>query len=186
MKKIGLWLLIGGPALCIVGVLAVWLIWKYEPVPNKSEVEEMVGAGNLVEFGEVEGSYLFTPRNYGYYNDENIYIVEQYLDKGEEYGNQYVLIGEGIELMASDEQAVNQVKSKYSEQILQSHHENLQVLSKHQMSVYKDNEKVREAWLFKVTFDYDGAHFLSFVLPAQVEEDKFNFFEKGFEKLLQF
>ena len=173
MKRIGLWLLIGGPVLCIGGILALCFIWKYDPVPNKNEVEEMVGAGNLVEFGEVEGSYLLTPRNYGFYNDKNIYIVEQYLYRGGEYGNQYVLIGKGTELTDGDERAINQVKSKFTKH---GHYENSRVLSKHRMNVYKDKEKVREGWLFKVTFDYEDDHFLSFVLSEQVEEDSFNFF----------
>ncbi|WP_238937867.1 hypothetical protein AWH56_26730 [Anaerobacillus isosaccharinicus] len=58
-------------ALIIIGFLTFIFMMKYEPTPRKGEVEEMVNANDLVEFGYVEGSYLYTPRNYGYYNDNS-------------------------------------------------------------------------------------------------------------------
>ncbi|AQQ53327.1 hypothetical protein [Planococcus lenghuensis] len=145
MKRKWLLLLIAAPVLFVAGIVAFgWFMWVYEPVPNENEVEEMVGADDLTKFGEVEGSYLLTPRNYGYYDDEGIYIVKQYLDKGGEYGDQYVYIGEGMRLTDSDERAISQVEAKYAERLLQNHYENLHVISKHKMHVYRDDEKVEE------------------------------------------
>lgn len=167
-------------ALFSIGFLIFLFMFYYEPTPNKGDVEKMVSERNLLEFGEVEGSYLLTPRNYGFYNDGRIYIVEQYLDKGGDYDNQYVVIEEGIELTGDDEQAINQIKNKF---ILQ---EDFQIISKYQMTVYKNNEITEEYWLFKITYKYDGEYFLSFLLPEYVDEDSFNFFADGYKQFLQF
>lgn len=184
MKRRFLIVLASLVALFAIGYLIMLFMFTYEPTPDKSEVEEMVNERDLVEFGEVEGSFLLTPRNYGYYDEESIYIVEQYLDKGKEYGNQYVVIERGVELTGEDEQAINQIRAREAFQDSSSH--DLQVISKHRMTVYKNNEKTEENWLFKITYKYDGQYLLTFMLPETVEEDRFNFFTKGYEQFLQF
>lgn len=171
-------------ALMISGYLIFLFMFYYEPIPNRNDVEELVGERNLVEFGKVEGSHLLTPRNYGFYNDESIYIVEQYLDKGGDYGNQYVVIKEGEHLTDEDEQALVQVNAK--EAVHTGYLDDFQVRSKHRMIVYKNNKKIEENWIFKVTYKYDGDYFLSFLLPEDTDEDRFNFFTEGYEQFQQF
>ncbi|ANU09502.1 hypothetical protein A1A1_11987 [Planococcus antarcticus DSM 14505] len=171
-------------ALLIMGYFIILFMFYYEPTPSKHNVEEMVSAKDLTDFGEVEGSYLRTPKNYGFYNKDSIYIVEQYLEKGEEYDKQYVIIEEGLELTDDDSQAINQILAK--DELQTDYLSNLKVISKHRMTVYKNNEKVEESWLFKITYKYDEDYFLTFLLPENIEEGKFNFFAEGYEQFLQF
>jgi|GEM_PF-4409965 len=171
-------------ALVTTGYLLFLFVFYYEPTPSKINVEEMVSAKDLKKFGEVEGSYLQTPRNYGFYNKDSIYIVEQYLEKGKEYADQYVIIEEGLELMDDDGQAINQIQAKDELQV--DYVGDLEIISKHRMTVYKNNEKVEENWLFKITYKYDEEYFLTFILPENIEEGKFNFFAEGYEQFLQF
>lgn len=166
------------------GYLIMMFMFNYEPTPDKKDVEEMVKARDLVEFGEVEGSYLLTPRNYGFYNGDSIYIVEQYLDKGDEYGNQYVVIEEGVELKAEDDPAIEKIKAR--ERFQDGYTDELQVLSKHRMTVYKDNEEIESTWLYKITCKYEGSYFLTFLLPEKTGEDRFNFFTEGYEQFREF
>ncbi|MFD1030163.1 hypothetical protein [Metaplanococcus flavidus] len=167
-----------------VGYLLMLFMFYYEPTPDKSDVEAMVNERDLQEFGEVEGSYLLTPRNYGYYNDHSIYIVEQYLDKGKEYGDQYVVIERGSELTEEDEPAIEKIQAR---EVFQSDHRyDLQVISKHRMTVYKNGDKVEEDWLFKITCQYDGSYYLTFILPEKIEESRFNFSTEGYDQFLQF
>ncbi|MBB5180421.1 hypothetical protein HNQ44_001849 [Planomicrobium koreense] len=184
MKK-RLWLflamLIG---LIAIGILLVLFMFYYEPAPDRNDVEEMVSASNLEEFGEVEGSYLLTPRNYGFYNDDSIYIVEQYLHEGGDYGNRYVVIKEGIAVTNDDEPAVDQIYAKG--EVQDGYLDDFQIRSKHQMIVYTDNEKIEEKWIFKVTYKYDGVYFLSFLLPEETEENRFNLFTEGYQQFLEF
>lgn len=171
-------------ALITIGFLIFLFMFNYEPTPSKNNVEEMVSAKDLTEFGEVEGSYLLTPRNYGFYNKDSIYIVEQYLEKGKEYGEQYVIIEEGLELTDDDGQYINQIQAK--DELRNDYIGDLEVISKHRMTVYKNNEKVEENWLFKITYKYDEDYFLTFLLPENIEEGRFNFFTEGYERFLQF
>lgn len=184
MRKRFLMVLTGLAALFGIGWLVLLFLISYEPTPNKGEVEEMVGERDLVEFGEVEGSFLLTPRNYGYYNELNIFIVEQYLDKGREYGGQYVVIGEGADLTGEDEEAISQIKAERALQ--EDYVGDLQIISKHRMTVYKDDEKIEENWLYKITYLYEGQPYLTFMLPVNEGENRFNFFTEGYEQFLQF
>lgn len=168
----------------IAGFLIIRFMYMYEPTPNKGDVEDLVKARDLVEFGEVEGSFLLTPRNYGFYNDERIYIVEQYLDKGEDYGNQYVVIEEGAEMTAEDEPAIEQIKAR--EGFNDGYTNELQVLSKHRMAVHRDNEEIESTWLYKITYKYEGSYFLTFLLPEKTGGDRFNFFTEGYEQFREF
>ncbi|AQU79533.1 hypothetical protein AJGP001_09800 [Planococcus faecalis] len=171
-------------ALITTGYLIFLFMFYYEPTPSKDNVEEMVSAKDLAEFGEVEGSYLLTPRNYGFYNKDSIYIVEQYLEKSEEYDQQYVLIEEGLELTEDDKQTINQLHAK--DELQAGYVDDLKVISKHRMSVYKNNEKVEENWLFKITYKNDEDYFLTFIHSENIKEGKFNFFTEGYEQFLQF
>ena len=65
MRKRFLMVLASLVAVFGIGYLVILFIITYEPIPNKGDVEEMVGERDLVEFGEVEGAFLLTPRNYG-------------------------------------------------------------------------------------------------------------------------
>ncbi|TAA71719.1 hypothetical protein [Planococcus salinarum] len=184
MRKRFLMVLASLAALVGIGWLAMLFMISYEPTPNKGEVEELVGERDLAEFGEVEGAFLLTPRNYGYYDSENIYVVEQYLDKGGDYGNQYAVIEKGTALTESDEPAIGELAAK--ETFQNEYVEDFQVLSKHRVTVYKNEEKTEEHWFFKVTYKYDGDYFLTFVLPEPAIENRFNFFAEGYEQFLQF
>lgn len=166
------------------GFLIIRFMYMHEPTPNKADVEEMVKERDLTEFGRVEGSFLQTPKNYGFYNGDSIYIVEQYLDKGDEYGNQYVVIEEGEELTAEDDSAINQIKTR--EGFDDGYTDEFEVLSKHWMTVYKDNAEIETAWLYKIIYKYDGSYFLTFLLPEESDEDRFNFFTEGYEQFREF
>lgn len=170
-------------ALIIIGFVTFIFLLKYEPAPSIREVEEMVNAKDLVEFGDVEGSYLDTPRNYGYYSETKIYIVEKFFGKGDQYDDQYVVIKKGEEITDNPKLLVEQIKSKY---ILSEGLKDVQVISKHKIEVYKNKEKVKEEWFYKVTYAYDDENHLSFISPAQDLNDKFNFFTKGYEQFLNF
>lgn len=184
MGKRFLMVLAGLAALFGIGWLAMLFLISYEPTPNKGEVEEMVGERDLVEFGEVEGSFLLTPRNFGYYNERNIFIVEQYFDKGGEYGHQYVVIESGVKITEEDELA--NIRIGAEEEFLDAYTTDLRLLSKHRMSVFKNDEMVIEDWLFKVTYKYGEDHYLTFYLPEAAGEDRFNFFIEGYETFLEF
>ncbi|WP_238937868.1 hypothetical protein AWH56_018290 [Anaerobacillus isosaccharinicus] len=110
-------------------------------------------------------------------------IVEKSLGEGEQYDDQYVVIKQGEEITDNDKLLVEQIKNKYksSDKL-----KNVQVKSKHKILVYKDNEKVKEEWFFKVAYAYNNDKFLSFISPKQEEEEKFNFFTKGYEQFLNF
>ncbi|WP_422122302.1 hypothetical protein DHX103_10860 [Planococcus sp. X10-3] len=167
-----------------IGYLIMVFMFYYDPTPNKSDVENMVNERDLADFGEVEGAFLLTPRNYGYYNDDRIYLVEQYFDKGREYGDQYVVIDGGVEITGEDEQAIIRIQAE--EEFLDAYTDDLQLISKHRMRVYKNDEKVMEDWLFKITYKYGEDYFLTFFLPETVGEDRFNFFTEGYETFLEF
>lgn len=184
MWKRFLMVLAGLVALFIVGYLVMLFMFTYEPTPDKRDVATMVSDRDLVEFGEVEGAFLLTPRNYGYFNDYRIFIVEQYLDKGGDYGDRYVVIDKGLELTEEDEEAINQIRAQ--EGFRDGYPEELQVLSKHRMRVYKDDEQVIEDWLYKITYKNDGDSFLTFMLPENDGQDRFNFFTSGYDQFLQF
>ena len=184
MRKRFLMVLAGLASVVAVGYLAMLFIFHYEPTPDQSDVEEMVHERDLVEFGEVEGAFLQTPRNYGYFDGENIYVVEQYLDKGGDYSNQYAVIEKGTALTDADEPAIEQLEVK--ETFQNESVDDIQVLSKHRVSVYKNEEKTEEHWFYKVTYEYDGEYFLTFVLPEPAIDNRFNFFAEGYEQFLQF
>lgn len=184
MRKRFLMVLAGLAAVIVVGWLAMWFIATYEPTPDQREVEEMVHERDLVEFGEVEGAFLLTPRNYGYYDSENIYVVEQYLDKGGDYSDQYAVIEKGTALTEADGPAIAELTAK--EPFQNDYVGDFQVLSKHKVTVFKNEEKIQEHWFFKVTYQYDGEYFLTFVLSEPAIENRFNFFAEGYEQLLQF
>ncbi|RAZ77672.1 hypothetical protein [Planococcus halotolerans] len=184
MKKRFLMVLAGLAAVFVIGYLAMLFIVSYEPTPDQSDVEEMVHERGLVDFGEVEGAFLLTPRNYGYYDSENIYVVEQYLDKGGDYSNQYAVIEKGTALTDADEPAIEELTAK--ETFQNDYVDDFQVLSKHRVTVYKNEEKTEEHWFFKVSYKYDGDYSLSFVLPETNIENRFNFFAEGYEQFLQF
>lgn len=166
--------------LIITGFLTFIFMLKYEPAPSIGEVEEMVNANDLVEFGDVEVSYLYTPRNYGYYNENNIYIVEKSFGEGEQFDDQYVVIKKGEVITDNPKLLLEQIKSKYT---LSDGLKDVQVISKHKIQAYKNKEKVKEEWFYKVTYAYDNDNFLS---PAQDVNDRFNFFTKGYEQFLNF
>ncbi|WP_409251703.1 hypothetical protein V1502_16405 [Bacillus sp. SCS-153A] len=170
-------------ALIIIGFLTFIFRLKYEPAPSSGKVEEMVDANDLVAFGDVEGSYLYTPRNYGYYNEKNIYIVEKSFGDGEQYDDHYVVIKQGEEITDNPKSLVEQINSKYS---LAKKLMDVRVISKHKIQVYKNNEKVKEEWFYKVTFAHGDDDYLSFISPAEDVNDRFNFFTKGYEQFLNF
>lgn len=184
MRKRILMVLASLTALFGMSYLVLLFIVSYEPTPNQSDVEEMVHERDLVEFGEVEGSFLLTPRNYGYYDSENIYVVEQYLDKGGGYSNQYAVIEKGTALTDADEPAIEELTA--TETFQNEYVDDFQVLSKHRVTVYKNEEKTEEHWFFKVSYKYDGDYFLTFVLPETNIENRFNFFAEGYEHFSQF
>lgn len=168
----------------IAGFLTLRFMYIYEPTPNKGDVEEMVKARDLEEFGKVEGSFLYTPKNYSFYNDTSIYIVEQNLDKGQNYEDQFVVIEKGVALTDEDCPAISQIEAR--EGFNDGYTEELQVLSKHQMTVYRDSEEIESAWLYKITFHSNDEYYLTFLLPEEKGEDRFNFFTEGYEQFRGF
>jgi hypothetical protein len=183
MKKILLISITAIIALFIIGFFTFMFMMKYEPTPSKNEVEEMVNTTNLVEFGDVEGSYLYTPRNYGYYNSNKIFVVEKSLGEEEQFNDQYVVIKEGDAITQDDQVLVEKMKNHG---VSENQMKNIQVKSKHKILVYKNGETVIEDWVFKVTYSYQDESYLSFVSPKQDEIYKFNFFTKGYKQFLMF
>ncbi|QKX52225.1 hypothetical protein HF394_17505 [Planococcus glaciei] len=74
---------------------------SHEPAPNKRQVEKSAAAFDLQKFGPVEGTFLHTPKNYGFYNKQRLYIVEQSFGDNEEFSNRYAVIESGVALTAA-------------------------------------------------------------------------------------
>ena len=97
-------------AIATVPLLTLMFFMKYEPTPSKRTVEKMVQVNNLQEFGDVEGSYLYTPRNFGYFNENNIFVVEKSLGEEQQYNNQYVVIKPAEKITEDDQQLVEKIQ----------------------------------------------------------------------------
>lgn len=165
--------------LLVSGLLVFLFMMRYEPEPSKREVERMAGTKNLQKIGDVEGSFLYTPRNYGFYNEKNIIVVEKSFGEEEEYNNQYVAIKPGEEIGGGHLTLEEKLRNLFP------FTDRIRVHSRHQVFVFKGGEMVREERFYKVTFAYQGQNYLSFV-SAQQEEERFNFSIKGFEELQDF
>lgn len=185
MKKKLLISFIGIIVLSIIVFLTFIFMFKYEPTPSKRAVEKMVQVNNLEEFGDVEGPFLYTPKNYGYYNDNNIFIVEKFLGRKEQYNNQYVVINPAEEITENDQKLVKEIQISLGIEISFGI-ESYNIKSKHKVIVYKNGEKVIEDWFFKITSTYNDYKYLSFVSPKQDNILFLNFFTKGYETFRDF
>ena len=153
---------------------------SHEPVPSKRIVENSVRDNGLHSFGPVEGAFLHTPKNYGFYNNHRFYVVEQSLGNPEELSSWYAVIETGEALTAEDEAAL-QLYAKKENPL-----NGLEYKSKHKMRVYQNGEVTKEEWLLKAVFSSDEDKYLSFVPLANPGNSGFNLFAEGYEKLLDF
>lgn len=153
-----------------LGYLIFGVFMKHEPEPSKGKVEALAHLYDLEEFGPVEGSLLYTPNNWGFFNGYTIVVVEQALGRGDQYADQYVLIKAGEKLGANE-------KEKIEESLSSLHAE---VHSKHRLQVYKEDEKVAEAWYCKVIFTSGNERYLSFIPVDAVDGQGFNFAAEGY------
>lgn len=163
-------------AFVFLGFLIFVLMMEYEPAPSKRAVGELAHIYDLEKFGPVEGSLLYTPRNYGFFNEYNIVVVEQSLGEGNHYGHQYVLIKPAEELAKSE-------KEEIQKDLIDK---NSDIRSKHKIQVYKNGEKVEEEWYFKEISVYDGEIHLSFIPIETINENRFNFFTEGYTEFKDF
>ncbi|MBZ5203032.1 hypothetical protein HU147_17665 [Planomicrobium chinense] len=153
---------------------------SHESVPSKRQVENTVSANDLQKFGPVEGAFLHTPKNYGFYNKHRLYIVEQSLGNHEEFSGWYAVIESGEALTAEDEAAL-QLYAKKENPL-----NGLEYKSKHKMRVYQNGEVTKEEWLLKAVFFPDEGRYLSFVPLADPGDPGFNLFAEGYKKFLDF
>lgn len=164
-------------------VVALFLIYSYsmanEPEPRKSAVERMVGASDLKEFGVIEGSFLDTPNNYGFYDANEIYVVERSLGDSETYNDKYVVIEAGEEPTEQDRIAIRNLEKNMAALGLPDKYA---FDSKHRIRVYAAGEMVQEEWMYKALIEVDGKMYLSF-MPAGADgsgKGNFNLFEEGY------
>lgn len=153
-----------------IGFLIFGAFMKHEPEPSKGDVEALVHLYDLEEFGPVEGSLLYTPNNWGFFNSHTIVVVEQGLGQGEQYGNQYILIKAGEKLAAPEKEKIEKGLNRL----------NAEVHSKHRLQAYKEGEKVAEEWYYKAVFTSGNEPYLSFIPIDAVDGQGFNFAEEGY------
>lgn len=153
---------------------------SHEPAPGKRHVEKTVRAYDLQKFGPIEGAFLHTPKNYVFYNNHRLYIVEQSFGNNEEFSDRYAVIESGEALFAEDETAFHFFSQK--ENLLNGS----AYKSKHKMSIYQDGETIKEEWLLKAVFSSDEGKYLSFVPLANPGDSGFNLSVEGYKKFLDF
>lgn len=155
----------------------------HDPSPSKHDAEELVHAYDLKKFGEMESSYLKTPKNFGFYNEQRIYVVEQALGDREEDGERYAVINSGEPLTAEEEK----LAAQYEEQLAAiDPSEQARVISKHKVAVYQKGEMIQSEWLFKAVYGIDGKKGLSFVPLPFADNLAFNLFTEGYEQFEDF
>lgn len=159
-----------------IGLLIFGVFMKHGPEPSKGEVEALAHLYDLEEFGPVEGSLLYTPNNWGFFNGYTIVVVEQALGQGEQYADQYVLIKAGEKLAANEKEKIEESLSGL----------NAEVHSKHRLQVYKEDGKVAEAWYYKAIFISGNEPYLSFIPFDAVDGEGFNFAEEGYSYFKDF
>lgn len=163
-------------------IFGIFLIYSYsmtnEAEPGKSAAEKLAGASDLEAFGAVEGAYLYTPKNYGFFNESAIYVVERNLGDSQNYDDKYVVIEAG-EVLTEEER--DSLKQKWAAEEFPNKYE---IDSRHRIQVVEAGEVTREEWVYKVLFDVDGETYLSF-RPAEGEE-RFNLSAAGYEQFRDF
>lgn len=167
-----------GALLVFISLSLLFFAWamKHEPQPGKDDAEELTRIYDLEEFGRVEGSLLYTPKNYGFFNEHTIVVVEQFLEKGEPYGDQYILIKAGEELPESE-------LAKMQDELADK---NAEIRSKHEVQVYKSGKKAAEEWYVKKIAIQGDERYLSFIPIEAVNGEGFNFFTEGYERFKDF
>lgn len=176
-------ILIALPALVLILFFAYNLYMLLEPTPNKNEVERMVHNKDLADFGKIEGSYLYTPNNYGFYDENRIYIVEQYFEEDKNYNSMYITIESGIEMTKEEQTAIEKIKQKPE---IKDNLNQVQFPSKHKVTLFENDEAVQEEWFVKAIYIYEGDMRLKF-LPLDYDQfTRFNFSAEGYKKFESF
>lgn len=157
-------------AISLLGFRIFGLFMAYEPEPSKREAEALTHVYDLEEFGPVEGSLLYTPENWGFFNDYTIAIVEQQLGEGKAYADQYVLIKAGERLTENE-------KGELGKRLAGR---NADVRSKHKTQVYQQGNKISEAWYYKTIFTSGNERYLSFIPMGADDGQGFNFSREGY------
>ncbi|MCT4786133.1 hypothetical protein ACFQO8_11980 [Exiguobacterium aestuarii] len=178
MKKV--MYLIGGVFVVSFGWWGLGWFMTYEPTPSKAEVENLVRHFALEEFGDVEGDYFESPKNYAYFTDNHLYVV----DRLENPMQSYVVIDRGkpVPLLAQDD--VQRILDDYATETLAP--EDLEVTTMHEVTVLVAGSPPYTEQLFKVTVSYDDKKHLSFVSPDQLDRHRLNFFTDGYEMFSDF
>jgi hypothetical protein len=152
---------------------------EFRANPSKKEVAKMLQVDDAIlqEVGRVESDLLNTPKNFAYLAGKNVYIVERYLNLGDEADRAYVRIGPGVPLEDSDGKAKEDLENAY-----QNLGQPGEVVSRHEVSLYKDDKLLKTDWYYKVVYEAGtGERHLSFV---SADRKKINFFHNGFDRLL--
>ncbi|WP_214828437.1 hypothetical protein [Exiguobacterium algae] len=175
MKKV-MYLIAGG----LIVVSFGWWGWVMtnDPTPSKSEVQNLVRHFALEEFGDVEGDYFESPKNYAYFTDDHLYVV----DRLENPIQSYVVIDRGkpISLLAQDE--VQRILDEYAT-VAQ---EDIEVTTTHQVTVFVAGSPPYTEQLIKVIVPYDDEKHLLFMSPDQMDRPRLNFFTGGYEMFSDF
>lgn len=168
-------------------ILVLFLSYRFSmahaPSPNKHDAEELVHAYDLKKFGKMESSYLETPKNFGFYNEQCIYVVEQALGDREEYTDRYAVIDSGEPLTSEEEKLAEQYKAQLS---AIDPSEQVHIISKHKVAVYQKGEMIQSEWLFKAVYGIDGKKGLSFVPLPFADNLAINLFTDGYEQFKDF
>ncbi|MDN7242230.1 hypothetical protein QWY14_10495 [Planococcus sp. N028] len=172
-------------------LLVLFLSYTYtmlpgnDPTPSKHDAEKLVRAYDLKKFGSVESSYLHTPKNFAFYNEHHIYVVERALGRREEYVDRHAVIAIGEELTAAEEKLAEAYED-YLTSTVPSIKE-VRVLSKHEVTVYENGEEIHSEWLFKEVSVYEEQTILTFTtLQLNTDGSEINLFADGYEQFLDF
>lgn len=164
-------------------LLSIFFLYSFfmsnDSAPSKSMGEKTVNAYDLKMFGRIESSYLYTPVNYVFYNNQRIYIVDRSFGSNHVDSEEYAVINTGVELTAAERTAVMQQESRKSA-------EEIEFKSKHKVQIYNKGKVVREEWLLKAILFSDDEKHLSFIPLNNLNSLGFNLYAEGAEQFSDF
>lgn len=150
--------------------------------PRGSKIEKFVEYSDLKKLGPVESGLLYTPKNYGYYNDNNIYIVEIYFgkDKGDYYDTSYIKIYKQEILNTADQSNMDKITAHLS---VVGNSENVNLVGKNRVDVVENGKIIHSQWYYKVIYTAMDENQLAFI---SADFNRINTFNAGYERLFNF
>lgn len=154
-------------------------IYLNHPSPSLNKIEKLVGTEGveLQRIGYVESDFLYTPKNYGVYTKNKIFVVSRYLGIHEsaEFNNQYLEIYPKEAMSQKEKESVASLLNS-----LQGNWNDGKILSKHKVRFIRDGQIQTEEWFYKILYlDGEGERQILFISK---ERKKLTFFIKVLKK----